>query len=108
VALASVRLLRERRVPVTVLSGDVGSAALEEFGAETVAIGGQHIMSGNQTAAALRGLYDANTGTALSDWIAAHDTPGTIYHLHNWHKVLSLSVFCALRTVASRLLNIRP
>jgi len=28
VALASVRLLRERRVPVTVLSGDGGSAAL--------------------------------------------------------------------------------
>jgi glycosyltransferase involved in cell wall biosynthesis len=104
VALASVRLLREREVPVTVLSGDGGSTALEELGAETVALGGQHIMSGNRAAAALRGLYDAATGTALADWIAVHDTPGTIYHLHNWHKVLSPSVFRALRTVASRLL----
>ena len=104
VALASVRLLRERRVPVTVLSGDVGSAALEELGADTVALGGQHIMSGNRAAAALRGLYDAGTGTALANWIAVQDTPGTIYHLHNWHKVLTPSVFRALRPVASRLL----
>jgi hypothetical protein len=99
-----VRLLRERQVPVTVLSGDGGSAALAQLGAETVALGGQHIMSGNRAAAALRGLYDASTGTALADWIAAHDTPGTVYHLHNWHKVLSPSVFRALRMVASRLL----
>jgi glycosyltransferase involved in cell wall biosynthesis len=104
VALASVRLLREREVPVTVLSGDGGSAALAQLGAETVALGGQHIMSGNRAAAALRGLYDASTGTALADWIAAHDTPGTVYHLHNWHKVLSPSVFRALRQIAARLL----
>ena len=91
-------------MPVTVLSGDGGSAALAQLGAETVALGGQHIMSGNRAAAALRGLYDASTGTALADWIAAHDTPGTVYHLHNWHKVLSPSVFRALRMVASRLL----
>jgi glycosyltransferase involved in cell wall biosynthesis len=104
VAIASVGLLRERGVPVTVLSGDGGSAALVQLGAETVALGGQHIMSGNRAAAALRGLYDAGTCAALADWIAAHDTPGTVYHLHNWHKVLSPSVFRALRPIASRLL----
>jgi hypothetical protein len=104
VALASVRLLRERGVPVTVLSGDGGGAALVQFGAETVAVGGQHIMSGNRAAAALRGLYDASTGGAVAGWIAAHDTPGTVYHLHNWHKVLSPSVFRALRPIAHRLL----
>src|SRR3979411_2857300 len=92
VAIASVRLLRERQVPVTVLSGDGGNATLAQLGAETVAIGGQHIMSGNRAAAALRGLDDAGTGGELADWSAAHDTPGTVYHLHNWHKVLSPSV----------------
>src|SRR3981081_4025526 len=102
IALASVRLLRERQVPVTVLSGDGGNATLAQLGAETVAIGGQHIMSGNRAAAAWRGLYDAGTGAALADWIAAHDTPGTVYHLHNWHKVLSPSVFRALRQIAAR------
>jgi glycosyltransferase involved in cell wall biosynthesis len=75
-----------------------------QLGAETVAVGGQHIMSGNRAAAALRGLYDAGTGGAVAGWIAAHDTPGTVYHLHNWHKVLSPSVFRALRPIASRLL----
>src|ERR1700730_14505795 len=104
VALASVRLLRDRRIPVTVLSGDGSNAELVQRGAETVALGGQNIMSGNRAAAALSGLYDAGTGTALADWIAAHGTPGTVYHLHNWHKVLSPSVFRALRPIAPRLL----
>jgi glycosyltransferase involved in cell wall biosynthesis len=104
VALASVRLLRQRGVPVTVLSSDGGSTALVQLGADAVALGGQHIMSGNRAAAALRGLYDAGTGAAVADWIAVHDTPGTVYHLHNWHKVLSPSVFRALKPIASRLL----
>jgi glycosyltransferase involved in cell wall biosynthesis len=104
VALASVRLLRRRGVPVTVLSSDGGNAALVQLGAETVALGGRNIMSGSRSAAALRGLYDASTGEAVAGWIAAHDTPGTVYHLHNWHKVLSPSIFRALRPIASRLL----
>jgi glycosyltransferase involved in cell wall biosynthesis len=104
IALASVRLLRQRGVPVTVLSSDGGNADLLQLGAETVAVGGRNIMSGSRAAAALRGLYDAGTGGAVAAWIAAHDTPGTVYHLHNWHKVLSPSVFRALRPIASRLL----
>ena len=104
IALASVRLLRQRGVPVTVLSSDGGNTGLLQLGAETVALGGRNIMSGNRAAAALRGLYDAGTGDAVAVWIAAHDTPGTVYHLHNWHKVLSPSVFRALRPIASRLL----
>src|SRR3977135_3107972 len=104
VALASVRLLRQRGVPVTVLSSDGGSTARVQLGADAVALGGQHIMSGNRAAAALRGLYDAGTGAAVADWIAVHDTPGTVYHLHNWHKFLSPSVFRALQPIASRLL----
>src|SRR4029077_13331583 len=90
--------------PVTVLSSDGGNADLLQLGAETVAVGGRNIMSGSRAAAALRGLYDAGTGGAVAAWIAAHDTPGTVYHLHNWHKVLSPSVFRALRPIASRLL----
>jgi glycosyltransferase involved in cell wall biosynthesis len=104
VALGSVRLLRERGVPVTVLSGDGGNAALAQLGAQTFALGGRHIMSGSRAAAAVRGLYDSGAAAALAGWIARHDTPGTVYHLHNWHKVLSPAVFRALRPLAARLL----
>jgi len=103
VALASVRLLARQGVPVTVLSGDDSGAASQPE-ANTVTLGGRHIMSGKRAAAALRGLYDPRIGSAVASWIAANDTPRTIYHLHNWHKVLSPAVFRALRPVASRLL----
>src|ERR1700693_923689 len=66
VALTSVHLLRRRGIPVTVLSSDGGSETLVQLGAQTVALGGRHIMSGNRVAAALRGLYDAGTGGAVS------------------------------------------
>jgi glycosyltransferase involved in cell wall biosynthesis len=39
----------------------------------------------------------------LGDWIAHHDTPATVYHLHNWHKYLSPAVFTALAPVVERL-----
>ena len=103
IALASVRLLRQRGIPVTVLSGSGGGAALESVGTDTVALGGVHLMRGDRAAAAIRGLYDRGTANAVTNWISAHDTLGTVYHLHNWHKVLSPSVFRALRPIAHRL-----
>ncbi|MBV9018568.1 MAG: glycosyltransferase family 4 protein [Alphaproteobacteria bacterium] len=103
IALASVRLLRQRGVRVTVLSGSGGGTALRSMGADTIALGGMHIMQGGRTAAAFRGLYDRGIAVTVARWIAANDTPGTIYHLHNWHKVLSPSVFRALRPIANRL-----
>lgn len=104
IALASVRLLRERDVPIAFLSGsDPVDPALARRGAVVAVLGGRHILEGNPGAAAVRGLFDPRTRGALERWIAANDTPGTVYHLHNWHKVLSPSVFLPLRRVASRL-----
>jgi glycosyltransferase involved in cell wall biosynthesis len=104
IALASAKLLRQRNIPVTFLSGDSGSnSELRELGVDVVSLGGMHIMEGARGAAAVRGIFNARTRAALDHWINVHDTDGTAYHLHNWHKVLSPSVFSALRRVASRL-----
>jgi glycosyltransferase involved in cell wall biosynthesis len=104
VMLASVEQLRSRGVPVTLITGDSGdNSDLVRSGVELVALHGRHILEGNRVGAALRGLYDSSMAAGVQEWIATRDTPGTIYHLHNWHKVLSPAVFVPLQQVASRL-----
>jgi glycosyltransferase involved in cell wall biosynthesis len=104
IALTSARLLNARRVPVTILSGGADvDPELKMLGIEVEVLGGRHILEGSRAAAAARGLFDPVTQARLAEWIVANDTPGTVYHLHNWHKVLSPSVFGVLRRVAHRL-----
>jgi glycosyltransferase involved in cell wall biosynthesis len=104
IALASATLLRARGVPVTFMTG-MGPAdpGLEASGASVVILGGRHLLDRSTGSAIMRGLYDPDTMQALTQWIDANDTPATVYHLHNWHKVLSPSVFVSLRRVAPRL-----
>ncbi len=102
IAAASIRQLRARGVPVTVLLGG-GTPPIPAGRDEPVMLGGRNLLEGGRARAALRGLYDGQVRARLSDWIAEHDTPGTLYHMHNWHKVLSPSCFVALRPVADRL-----
>jgi glycosyltransferase involved in cell wall biosynthesis len=104
IALASAELMAKRGLPVTFLTGDEGAGSpLPASGVNVVPFGGHHIMEGNRALAALRGLYDGRAAAFVEDWIQQHDTPGTIYHLHNWHKFLSPAVFRPLKKVASRL-----
>lgn len=104
IAVAMAQLLRARGVAVTFLAGEGAPAAeLTSNGIETVILGGRHILDGRRGSAAVRGLYDATTARALRRWLSDHDERGTVYHLHNWHKVLSPSIFAPLRQVASRL-----
>lgn len=104
IAVAMARLLRQRGIAVTFLAGEGAPAAdLASERIDTVILGGRHILEGARGAAALRGLYDPATRDALQRWLAANDDPGTVYHLHNWHKVLSPSVFAPLGQVAARL-----
>jgi glycosyltransferase involved in cell wall biosynthesis len=104
VALASARLIAERGIPVTFLSG--GGAVepdLAARGIATVSLGGRQLLTRGRWPAAVRGLHDPATNAGLTDWIETHDTPRTVYHLHNWHKALSPSVFAGLERVAARL-----
>jgi glycosyltransferase involved in cell wall biosynthesis len=105
IALTSARLLRERAIPVAFLSGSGPiEPDLEARGVAVSILGGRHILQRDRYTAAALGLYDPTTNALLARWIRANDTPRTVYHLHNWHKVLSPSVFRALRRVQSRLL----
>lgn len=105
IALASVRLLREAGINVVVLTGDEGrNTEISALGADLIGLGASSINQGAAARAALQGLYHPGARAFVADWIAAHDTPRTVYHLHNWHKILSPSVFQALRPVANRLL----
>lgn len=104
IALASIRAFRRRGMRVTVLAGEDGAdPMLAELGVDVVPLGGRHLLEGARLQAALRGLYDGRIRAGLEAWIAANDTPGTIYHLHNWHKALSPAALSALRAVEPRL-----
>jgi glycosyltransferase involved in cell wall biosynthesis len=102
VALDSMRLLSARKVAVTFLAGDDGRCDLPPQ-IEIVALGGSHILAGNRLNAAIRGLHNRAAEQLVARWIADRYTPGTVYHLHGWSKILSPSVFRALKPVASRL-----
>jgi glycosyltransferase involved in cell wall biosynthesis len=104
IALASAKLLRSRGVAVTFLSGTApADPTLAACGVSVAILGGRHLLERSASSAMTRGLFDPTTKAGLEDWIVANDTPGTVYHLHNWHKALSPSVFMALRRVAPRL-----
>lgn len=104
IMLGSLRLLRARGVKITLITGDNGrNPELAALDVEVMALGNKHILEGNRVSAALRGLYSAKTSKMLRHWIERFDNPGTVYHLHNWHKVLSPSVFGPMRQVAQRL-----
>jgi glycosyltransferase involved in cell wall biosynthesis len=103
IAITSIEELRARGIPVTLITGDAGANPdLTSLEVDVVALGGRHILEGGNPAF-LRGLYSRAIAARLSEWIAENDTPGTIYHLHNWHKFLSPSAFVPLRRVAQRL-----
>lgn len=103
IALASAVGLAQSGIRVTFLTGDAAPSPLQDGGIEVVRLGGRHLFDGARSGAALRGLYDPRTRRALEAWIAQNDTPRTVYHLHNWHKYLSPSVFGPLRRVDERL-----
>jgi glycosyltransferase involved in cell wall biosynthesis len=99
-AMLQTRLLSERGVPVTVFSGDEGGEMPE--GVSLVALSGQRLLEEGKLAAALGGLWNRRALTALRDWIAAHDDPRTIYHVHGIQQTLSPSVLRSLQRVRER------
>jgi len=102
-ALLSVRLLRARGLDVTFVCGDAGEHGdLAASGAEVVALGQGRLLARGRLGAARDGLWNRAALRLLSGWIAARDTPGTVYHLHGWAQILSPSVFAALAPVARR------
>ncbi|PSL18461.1 glycosyltransferase [Shimia abyssi] len=102
-ALLSVRLLRERGVPVVYVCGDDGeNDELARLGVEVHALGGERLLSQSAARAFRRGLYNDATEGLIAQVLRKHDSAGTVYHLHGWAQVFSPAVFEALRPVARR------
>jgi glycosyltransferase involved in cell wall biosynthesis len=102
-ALKLSRLLVEAGVKVTFFTGcdDDAQCGLSDD-LEIVSVGGSHIMTRSRISAFTSGLYFKQARSKLAAWIAEHDSPSVVYHVHGWSKILSPSIFGALRTVADR------
>lgn len=104
VAVTEVLALIRRGVAVTVISGDAGDhPALRNIGAELLSLSERPLLEVTRAEGAIRGLYNWRAAKLLGDWIDANDTPGTVYHLHNWAHILSPAIFLPLRRVKGRL-----
>ena len=102
-ALESIRLLRDLGIPITFIVGGSGaSATIADAATNVVSLGGSHIADGGRLNALARGIYNRPAGRRLSEWIERNDTASTVYHVHGWSKILSPSIFHALRPVAAR------
>ncbi|MBF7010233.1 glycosyltransferase family 4 protein [Novosphingobium resinovorum] len=96
--------LAARGHPVTFITGDEGhSPALTAAGVDIVALGQQRLKASGRFSALANGLWNRAAHAMVSAWIAAHDTPQTVYHLHGWAQILSPAVFGALTPVRDRL-----
>ncbi|NMN03564.1 MULTISPECIES: glycosyltransferase family 4 protein [unclassified Novosphingobium] len=103
-ALASARAFRAQGHAVTLLAGDTGDdGSLAAAGIACVALGQGRLLSRPRIEATLAALWNRSAARMVSRWIATHDTPRTVYHLHGWLQILSPAVFHALAPVRDRL-----
>ena len=100
-AVASARRLAERGYRVAMLVGDRPDPALAAAGIAVTGLGQARLLG--RASALLDGLWNRAAARMVRGWIAANDTPGTVYHLHGWSQILSPSVFAALAPVRERL-----
>jgi glycosyltransferase involved in cell wall biosynthesis len=105
VAMSAVRTLRSSGVAVTYVCGDDGeNAELKDLAVQVVPLHGQELTKANPFNATISGLYNAKAARLLKGVIKKVDGEGVVYHLHNWSKILSPSIFHELNGVADRLL----
>lgn len=104
IALTGARAVHARGIPVNFITGDdAADIAVKDRAITFTPVDSAHILDGPRLKAAVRGVYNSRASKFLQDWIARHDTPQTVYHLHGWSKALSPSVLQALRSVAGRI-----
>lgn len=97
-----VRELRDRDIPVTFIAGDAGDR-FDRDDVEFLPLHGKPLLERSRMGAVTRGLYNPRAYRVAREWIARNDTPGTVYHVHGWSKVLTPAIFAALNRVAGRL-----
>jgi glycosyltransferase involved in cell wall biosynthesis len=103
-AVQSAIGLARRGHAVTFLSGDRPSPhGIGHPGVTAIGLGEQGLLARGAFDAMLRGWWNHAAWRLVREWIAAHDTPGTVYHLHGWSQILSPAVLSALAPVRDRL-----
>ncbi|XHB98495.1 glycosyltransferase family 4 protein [Nitratireductor sp. ac15] len=95
----AARILREAGVPVTFFAGDEPSGMTQP---QAIHLNGKPLVERGRLSALAGGLYNRDAYKALRGWVAGHDKPSTIYHVHGWSKILSPSIFRALMPVRER------
>lgn len=103
-AVESVRQYRALGLPVTMISGQGDTETLSELGATVIGLNSKPLLELPTLRAFAAGYHNKRTVELLSDWIEKNDTPGTVYHMHNWAQILSPTIFIPLRKVAERTL----
>lgn len=98
-----IEQLRNQGLPVTFFAGD-GGANFHRTDVEFIPLHGRPLLERSKIGALTVGLYNPHAQQRISEWIKNNDTPGTVYHMHGWSKVLSPSVFAPLKTVSDRLI----
>jgi len=102
-ATLSARMFSARGIPTTYIAGDGGDdGALAALGVDLIAMGGKLLLDAGKLQAMRAGIFNTEIRDKIAAHIAARDTPGTVYHLHGWSRILSPAVFDALEPVANR------
>jgi glycosyltransferase involved in cell wall biosynthesis len=102
-SLLSAKLFRQLDIPVTYICGDDGaSPELAALGVSVFAMNRRDLLNAKPAEAFLTGIHNAYAARMVMAWIGANDTPKTIYHVNGWAKILSPSIFGALKGVAGR------
>ena len=102
-AIQSARGFASRGHRVTFISGDRPSGETDS-GIDHVSLGSDRLLAGNPVQSFVNGIYNRKARAMIEAWIAANDTPRTIYHLHGWMQILSPAVFGALEKVWDRVI----
>ncbi len=103
IALQAVQKYRDLGYRVTYICGDAPTAALDALGVTQVALNSAGLLDVPASKALIQGFHNRHAERTIAQWIREHDTPRTVYHLHNWSQILSPSIFRALRAVEERL-----
>ena len=105
IALRNAGMLADRGLSVEYFCGDFGrNEELARRGITLHAVGASDLRSSSFAMAVVKGLYNIPAARRLKALIRAKDTPETLYHVHNWSKILSPSIFDALRPVMKRVI----
>ena len=104
IALESVKQYRRLGYPFTFINGEASTAELDALGVSVIGLDCAPLLEMPAIRALQIGMHNQAAVDALAEWIGRHDTPRTVYHVHNWSQILSPAIYRALRPVEERVI----